>query len=106
MSFSFILIGLVIYNTRIAPTAGKEQSPFTVIYWKSYCNSLLCEWRCVCQRSDPESSPLLSVNEHNDNSNHKTVKADELNSPSAKDVLHEPPVVNPQDQENDKSDAT
>ena len=105
MSFSFILIGLVIYNTRIAPTAGKEQSPFTVIYWKSYCNSLLCEWRCVCQRSDPESSPLLSVNEHNDISNYNTVKADELNSPSAKDVLHEPPAVNPQDQENDISDA-
>ena len=97
VSFSFILIGLVIYNTRIAPTAGKEQSPFTVIYWKSYCNSLLCECRCICQRSDPESSPLLSVTEHNDNiSNYNTVKTDELNTPSPKDAIHEPTYVNSQ----------
>ena len=77
MSFSFILIGLVIYNTRIAPTAGKEQSPFTVIYWKSYCNSLLCEWRCVSQRSDPKLAPLLN----GVTNNYNTMDDEELETP-------------------------
>ena len=98
---------MVIYNTRVAPTAGREQSPFTVIYWKSYCNSLLCEWRCICHRSNPESSPLLSVNEHDDtSSDHNTMEADELKTPSRKDTLRKPLVVNSQDQENDKSATT
>ncbi|XP_065907844.1 solute carrier family 35 member F2-like isoform X2 [Dysidea avara] len=60
VAFSFILIGLVIYNTRVAPSADKDQSPFTLIYWQSYCNSLWCEWRCVCIKSDPELAPLLN----------------------------------------------
>jgi len=47
------------YNTRVAPSADKDQSPFTLTYWQSYCNSLWCEWRCVCRKSDPELSPLL-----------------------------------------------
>ena len=77
MSFSFILIGLVIYNTRVAPTAGKEQSPFTAIYWKSYCNSLLCEWRCICKRTDPKLAPLLNgaINNYN------TMDDEELETP-------------------------
>ena len=87
MSFSFILIGLVIYNTREAPTAGKEHSPFTVIYWKSYCNSLLCEWRCICRKSDPNSTPLLSVNAHGDINNYNTMEGDELETPPPKDAL-------------------
>ena len=48
------------YNTRVAPSADKDQSPFTLIYWQSYCNSLWCEWRCVCRKSDPELAPLLN----------------------------------------------
>jgi len=59
-AFAFLLLGLVIYNTRVAPSADKDQSPFTLIYWKSYCNSLWCKWRCVCRKSDPELAPLLN----------------------------------------------
>jgi len=79
VSFSFILIGLVVYNTREALTAGKEQSPFTIVYWKSYCNSLLCEWRCICRKSDLESAPLLNVN---GDINYNTVNDDDLAKPS------------------------
>ena len=67
----------MIYNTREAPTAGKEQSPFTVVYWKSYCNSLLCEWRCMCQRGDPKSEPLLN----GDINNYNTMDDEELEIP-------------------------
>ena len=70
------------YNTRLAPTAGKEESPFTVIYWKSYCNSLLWEWKCVCQRSDSKSTSLLSTHDGINNYN-TTDDGDELKTPPA-----------------------
>ena len=79
MAFSFILLGLVIYNTRVAPSADKDQSPFTLIYWQSYCNSLWCEWRCVCRKSDPELAPLLNATGSGSGVNSETVK--ELHSP-------------------------
>ena len=84
VSFSFILIGLVINNTREAPTADKEQSPFTVVYWKSYRNSLLCEWRCICQRGDPKSAPPLSVNAPDEISDYNSMEGDELEQPTPK----------------------
>ena len=65
------------YNTRVAPSADKDQSPFTLIYWQSYCNSLWCEWRCVCRKSDPELLPLL--NETESDVNYEAAK--ELRSP-------------------------
>ena len=65
------------YNTRVAPSADKDQSPFTLTYWQSYCNSLWCEWRCVCRKNDSELAPLL--NETGSGVNYET--AEELCSP-------------------------
>ena len=103
------MIGLVIYNTREAPTAGKEQSPFTVTYWKLYCNSLLCEWRCVCHKSDPKSAPLLSATDNNINNNYNTVDDcddNESRTPPLKDLLSKPSfthyVINSNNNTDDK----
>ena len=109
MSFSFILIGLVIYNTREAPTAGKEHSPFTVIYWKSYCNSLLCEWRCICRKSDPKSAPLLGVKINGDINNYNTMDDEVLKTPPpSKDPSPKPCTsgVIDQDEKNHENDST
>ncbi|XP_065907271.1 solute carrier family 35 member F2-like isoform X1 [Dysidea avara] len=76
-AFAFLLLGLVVYNTRVAPSADKDQSPFTLIYWQSYCNSLWCEWRCVCRKSDPELAPLLNGTGSGVNSE----RTEELRSP-------------------------
>ena len=69
------------YNTREAPTAGKDHSPFTIIYWRSYCNSLLCEWRCICQKGDPTLAPLLSVSANDSINNCNTMDHEELKTP-------------------------
>jgi len=72
----------------VAPTAGNEQSPFTIVYWKLYCNSLLCEWRCICRKSDLESAPLLNVTV-NDDINYNSVNDDDLepSSPPKNDPI-------------------
>ena len=96
----------MIYNTREAPTAGKEQSPFTVVYWKSYCNSLLCEWRCICQKSDPKSAPLLN----GDINNYNTMDDEELEiPPNPKDPVPKPLSfisVNCEEKKNNENDST
>ena len=97
----------MIYNTREAPTAGKDHSPFTVIYWKSYCNSLLCEWKCICRKNDPTSAPLLSVKINGDNSNYNTMDDEEIKTPPPKDIspkLCTSSVINYQEEKNHENE--
>ena len=62
-----ILVGLVMYNVKVAPEGGTDQSVFSIGYWYNYGHSLFCEWRCcplqdkVVQLIDgADDQPLIS----------------------------------------------
>ena len=66
-----ILSGLVLYNLKLVPEGGTDQSVFSIGYWYNYGHSLFCEWRC-CPAQDKDLElddvgddlPLINDNGH------------------------------------------
>jgi len=70
-----ILSGLVLYNLKLVPEGGTDQSVFSIGYWFNYGHSLFCEWRCCPAQDkdlelndDGDDLPLI-----NDNVNYREI---------------------------------
>ena len=57
----------------------------------------------MCRKGDPNSAPLLSVNEHSDINDYNTMSGEGLETPPSNDPLSEPLIsnINYKNQKND-----
>ena len=71
--FIIIVFGLILYNIISVPEGGKNQSVFSVSYWRNYGRSLFCEWRCCpAPPIDKQLVNLLDSDDSDDSDDYGT----------------------------------